>query len=272
MRAFLPFRGEEEIDHKSRLIVHNEPKSPIAESYRSLRTNLKFVEGISGKSLIVTSAGPREGKTTVLINLGLTTAQMGAKTLLVDSDLRRPTIYKTFKTKREPGLDDVLSGGFAWQEAIQGLSDILLGGMTLEEASKTPGLDHLFILSSGRIPLNPAELLGSREMGNLMEDLRKNFDVILYDTPPILPVTDAVLLAPKVDGVVIVYEIGRTARSALMRAKQQVESGGGKTLGIVLNHIKAEEEADASYAYYHYKYSGRKKKEEEAEQITSTRK
>ncbi|MBI4436018.1 MAG: polysaccharide biosynthesis tyrosine autokinase [Candidatus Omnitrophica bacterium] len=272
MRTLFPFFEEEEIDHRSRLIVHDQPKSPIAESYRSLRTNLKFIEGITGKTLIVTSAGPREGKTTILINLGLTTAQMGAKTLLIDSDLRRPTIHKTFKINREPGLAEVLSGGFAWQEAVQGLSDILLGGMTLEEASKTPGLDHLFLMTSGKIPLNPSELLGSREMTHLMEELRKNFDVILYDAPPILPVTDAVLLAPKVDGVVIVYEIGRTARSALMRAKQQVESGGGKAVGIVLNHIKAEEEADASYAYYHYKYYGRKRSEDETEQAAHVRK
>ena len=254
-----PFFGKRggEINHKARLIVHDQPKSSIAESYRSLRTNLKFSEGITGKSLVIASSGPQEGKTTVLINLGLTTAQMGAKTLVVDTDLRRPTIYKTFQLNREPGLSEILTAGVSWQEIIRGLSDILLGGMSLDEASKTPGLDNFFILPSGRIPLNPSEILGSREMDILLSELKKNFDVVLYDSPPILPVTDASLLAPKVDGVVLVYEIGRTARSALLRAKQQIESSGGKVLGVVLNHIKTETEPDTAYSYYHYKYYGR---------------
>lgn len=258
-------KPEDEIDYKARLIVHDQPKSAIAEAYRNLRTNLKFSEGITGKSLIISSSGPQEGKSTVLINLGLTTAQMGVKTLVVDSDLRRPSVYKTFRLKREPGLYEVLTGGSPWQEMIQGLPDILLGGMTLDEASKTPGLDHFFILPSGRIPLTPSELLGSREMDILLEELRKHFDVVLYDSPPILPVTDASLLAPKVDGVVIVYEIGKTARGALLRAKQQIESVGGKVLGLVLNHIKPQVEAGEGYPYYHYKYYGGTKKEETQE-------
>jgi len=251
---------EEEIDHKARLIVHDQPKSSIAESYRSLRTNLKFSEGVTGKSLVVTSSGPQEGKSTVLINLGLTTAQMGSKTLVVDSDLRRPSIYKTFKVDREPGLYEVLTGGTPWQEVVRGIPDMLLGGMALDEVSKTPGLDHFFIMPAGRLPLNPSEILASREVDDLLLELRKNFDVILYDTPPILPVTDAALLAPKVDGVVIVYEIGRTARSALLRAKQQIESVGGKVIGIVLNHIKSESESTSGYPYYHYRYYGQEKK------------
>ena len=251
-----------ELDRKARMIVHNEPKSPIAEAYRSLRTNLKF-GGEAGRSLVVTSASPQEGKTTVLVNLGLTTAQMGSRTLLIESDLRRPTVSRTFQVPREPGLSEVLSGAAKWQECLRGLSDLLLGGMPLDEAAKTPGLDHLFFLSSGRIPLNPAELLGSEEMAVLIEEFRQHFDVILYDAPPVLPITDAALLAPKVDGTILVYEVGRTARSALVRAKSQIESGGGKVLGVVLNHIKAEAEFDSGYRYYyHYKYYGREKESE----------
>ena len=254
-----------EVDRKARMVVHNDPKSPIAESYRSLRTNLKFA-GEMGRSLVITSTSPREGKTTVLVNLALTTAQMGSRTLLVESDLRRPSISRTFQIQREPGLSDVLSGATQWQECVRSLSDFLLGGMTLDEAAKTPGLDHLFILTGGRIPLNPAELLGSGEMVVLIEELRQNFDVILYDAPPVLPITDAALIAPKVDGTILVYEIGRTARSALVRAKSQIESGGGKVLGVVLNHIKAETELDSGYRYYyHYKYYGREKGEKETE-------
>ena len=265
MHVWQRFRTKEspELDRKARMVVHNEPKSPIAEAYRSLRTNLKF-GGEAGRSLVVTSTSPREGKTAVLINLGLTTAQMGSRTLLVESDLRRPTVSRTFQIQREPGLNEVLSGAARWQDCLRGLADLLLGGMPLDEASKTPGLDHLFILPAGRIPLNPAELLGSGEMVVLIEELRQHFDVILYDAPPVLPITDAALIAPKVDGTLLVYEIGRTARSALVRAKSQIESGGGKVLGVVLNHIKAETELDSGYRYYyHYKYYGREKGEKE---------
>lgn len=247
-------------DRRARLIVHHEPKSPIAEAYRTLRTNLKLGGGEKGRSLVITSTSPREGKSTVLVNLGLTTAQIGSKTLLVESDMRRPTISKTFQITREPGLNEVITGGVTWQAAIRDLSDFLLGGMNLDEAAKTPGLDYLFILTCGKIPLTPSELLASEEMGTLMEELRRHFDVILYDAPPVLPITDAALLAPLVDGTLLVYEVGRTARSALVRAKGQIESVGGHVLGVVLNHIRAEAEFASGYRYYyHYKYYGREK-------------
>ena len=260
-----------ELDRKARLVVHNDPKSPMAEAYRSLRTNLKFGAGPNGRSLVVTSTNPREGKTAVLVNLGLTTAQMGSRTLLVESDLRRPTVSRTFQIPREPGLSEVLSGAVKWQECVRGLSDFLLGGMALDEAAKTPGLDHLFILTAGQIPSNPAELLGSEEMGLLIEELKQHFDVILYDAPPILPITDAALLAPKTDGTLLVYEVGRTARSALSRAKSQIISVGGQVVGVVLTHIKSEAEGGADYgAYYHYRYYG-SEKESEAEDFLQKR-
>lgn len=246
-----------------RLIVHDRPKSPIAEAYRTLRTNLRLAEP-GKKFILVTSAGPKEGKTTIMVNLGLTSAQMGNKTLLVSTDLRRPALYQTFGINREPGLHEILSNTISWEKAIKSISDLLIGKMGFEEVMKAPGLDNLHILESGHIPLNPSELLASKEMARLIEQLKTNFDVVLFDSPPTLPITDALILAPKLDGVVIIYEIGRTARGALLRAKNQLESAGAKILGIVLNHIRPETEMYPTYypRYYHYKYYGSEKKEE----------
>ncbi|NQS99492.1 MAG: polysaccharide biosynthesis tyrosine autokinase, partial [Candidatus Omnitrophica bacterium] len=240
---------------KARLIVHDQPKSPIAEAYRTLRTNLKLT-GAERKTLLVTSAGPREGKTTVLVNLALTAAQMGNRTLIVSSDLRRPALYQTFGLQREPGLNEVLSEAIEWKKALRRLSDLLIGVMGFDQLLKTPGLDNLSILTSGRIPLNPSELLGSKAAANLIEQLKAEFDVVLFDSPPILPITDAVLLAPKVDGVILVYETGRTAKAALLRAKSLLESVGAKMLGVVLNHIQPEMEMYPAYypRYHRYKY------------------
>ncbi|MBN3038775.1 MAG: polysaccharide biosynthesis tyrosine autokinase [Candidatus Omnitrophica bacterium] len=244
-----------------RRIVHDQPKSPIAETYRTLRTNLK-ISAAGRKIFLITSTGPREGKTTVLTNLALTCAQMGNKTLLVSTDLRRPALYKTFGIKREPGLNEVLARTLKWEKAVKGISDILIGAMGFDEAMKTPGLDNLSIFTSGHIPLNPSELLASKEMQALIEELKSKFDVILLDSPPTLPITDAMLLAPKVDGVILVYEIGRTARAALLRAKNQLESTGAKILGIVLNHIRPETEMYPTYypQYYRYRYYGQEEK------------
>lgn len=261
-----------------RLIVHHKPKSPMAEAYRNLRTNLKFSP--TQRTFLVTSAGPCEGKTTILTNLGLSVAQKGVKTVLVSSDLRRPVLAKTFGIKREPGLNEVITGTTSLEDALRNVSDIMLGDMQLDDIMKAPGMENVWILPSGHLPLNPAELLESKELPKLIEDLKKRFDVILFDSPPILPITDASLLAPKVDSVVVCYEIGRTARAALLRAKIQLESTGAKISGVVLNHITPQTETVAPYPYYRsrYKYgyyeeegkSGRKRKTEEGQEESSS--
>jgi Mrp family chromosome partitioning ATPase len=242
---------------KVRLVSHFQPKSPAAEAYRTLRTNIQFTD--QRKSLVISSAGPKEGKSSILINLGVTAAQDNYKTLLVSTDLRKPTIYHTFGLKREPGLYEVLSGSVSLEKALRSLPDFLMGKIGFDEILKTPGLDNLKILSTGYLASNPAELLSSKEMTNLIKEVRDKFDIILYDSPPILPVTDAAILGSQCDGVVLVYEVGRTARSALFRAKRQLESVGCKILGIVLNHVRQETTIDTTYHYYHYRYYGRKK-------------
>ncbi len=236
-----------------RLITHYEPKSLIAESCRNIRTNLKL--NPSKKTILVTSSGTQEGKTTILINLGLAVAQTGAKTLLVSSDLRRPAIAKTFGVNREPGLTDFIAGTVPLRDAFRNISDLILSDRKLEEITKSPGLENLWILPCGKLPHNPAEILQSREWDYLVKGLKQEFDFIFFDTPPVLAVTDASIIASGVDSVVMCYEMGRISREALLRAKTQIESVGTHISGIILNQIKSQAQAMEPYPYYtSYRY------------------
>lgn len=260
MKLF-PLRKSEAEEAYIRLIVHHKPKSPTAEAYRNLRTNLKL--GPSQKTFLVTSAGPREGKSTILTNLGLSVAQKGLKTLLVSSDLRRPALAKSFGIKRELGLTELITETGNLEDALRSVSDVMLGEMQFDEIMKAPGMENIWILPAGHLPPNPAEVLESKKLPELIEQLKKRFDVIFFDSPPVLPVTDASLLASKVDSVIVCYEIGRTARDALLRAKIQLESVGAKILGVVLNHITPQTEMMAGYPYYYrykYRYYGKEEK------------
>lgn len=257
LRSFFSSQKKHLSEYYMRLIVHYEPNSVLAEAYRSIRTNLKL--GPALKTLLVTSAGPREGKSTLITNLGLAIAQTGAKVLLVSSDLRRPTVAKSFGLNEEPGLNEVLTKVMDLDKVVGTISDIMLGNMKMDDIMKTPGIENIFILGAGHIPARPAELLNSPDMKKLMAELRKKFDFVLFDAPPVLPIADAMLLADKVDGVVLVYEAGKTARSALLRTKSQIASAGGNIIGIVLNHIKPGTEIVANYPYYYrYRYGDSK--------------
>jgi len=236
----------------ARLLVHHEPESIIAEAYRGIRTNLKL--GPSRKVILITSAGPREGKTTVLTNLGLAIAETGMKTLLVSSDLRRPAVAKSFGMKEENGFTEVVTKVITLQQAIRNISDIMLGEMKLEDIIKTPGIENIFVLPSGHSPPNAAEILEAKDIGGLVAELKSKFDIIIFDSPPVLPLTDASLIAPYMDAVVMVYEMGRTSREALVRTKVQLEAVGAKIAGLVLNHIKPQMEALQGTPYYYYKY------------------
>ncbi|MFA5118450.1 MAG: polysaccharide biosynthesis tyrosine autokinase [Candidatus Omnitrophota bacterium] len=249
---FSPPEKTEEQERLIRLFAHYNPKSPTTEAYRNIHTNLKL--NPSRKTIMVTSSGPREGKSSIAVNLSIVIAQAGLKTLLVSADLRRPVIAKTFGIKKEPGLNELLTGTIPLEEALKNVTDLMMGEMNFEEIRMTPGLENIWLLTSGRLPFNPAELIESRELNNVIEKLKMKFEVIIFDSPPILPVTDASLLAPKIDCVVVVYEIGRTSREALIRAKGQLESVGAKIAGIVLNHTKPQTEAIATYPYYSHKY------------------
>lgn len=255
-------RGKEKFLHmKSQLLIHFSSSSPVFEAYRILRTKIQGEvfkkEDIKGKVLLLTSSGPEEGKSITISNLAIVMAQGGVRTLLIDADLRRSVIHKVFGLKiKEPGLCDVLRGTVKPKDAIRTFVDIIIGESGFDEIIKMPGLDNLSILTSGSSSTTPAELLAAPEMTNLLESLKKDFDLILIDTPPVLAVTDAVILASKADGVILVYRVGKTARSILSRSKTHLVESGARVVGIILNNISPEMEMRYGY-YYQYKYYGK---------------
>lgn len=230
---------------ESRLVTHLEPKSPISEAYRSIRTNIQFAKlGKEIKTLIVTSSGPKEGKSTTVANLAITLAQLGNKTLLIDGDLRRPVVHSIFGVSKENGLTQYL------------IKNIPLGNVIKETVIK-----DLSVITSGLLPPNPSELLSGKSMDELLVKLRDKFDFILIDTPPVIAVTDAAVLSTKVDGTILVIKANETRKEAFDRAKGLLESVDANLIGAVLNGIKNDGKYGSSYYYYYYYsyYGGDKK-------------
>jgi Mrp family chromosome partitioning ATPase/uncharacterized protein involved in exopolysaccharide biosynthesis/cell division septation protein DedD len=238
------------------LITHFDPKSPVAEAYRTLRTKIQFARlERMAKTIVVTSPTLQEGKTTTIVNLALTMAQNGQKTLLLGSNLRRPSIYRFFGIEREPGLSDILVGNAEWHECIRTVADILMGRFEMEDIMASPGLDNLHIIEAGPIPANPSELLSTPAMANFLRAVREEYDVVLIDTPPVLPVTDSTVVASQVDAVILVYQAGKVGRLVLKRAKIHLESARARVLGVVLNDVQTEV-AGYQYAHYYTHYYG----------------
>lgn len=247
---------------RKKLIVNFTSSNSFVEAYHTLLTNVKFAT-IQNKlnSLLFTSAGPREGKTVCAINFCLGIASQGLRVILIESDLRRPSISKLFGLSREPGLTDVLLGNIPLTKAIRGTTDFLLGELELDKLLKFPGIENFKILTSGKLPPNPIEVLSSDEMSGVIDELKNNFDFVVFDTPPIMSVVDATILAPYVGGCILVYEVGRIVRGALKRTKLQIENANGKVIGLVLNNISITEMKPIYGYYYSYKYYGEKKPE-----------
>lgn len=237
----------------SRLVCLYDEKSVISEGFRSLRTNIQFAsrEG-QAKTFLFTSAGLGEGKTTTIVNLALTMAQDGKRVLLVDADLRRPFVHARLGLERSPGLSEVLIGGVPWREAVRTVTDLMIGLLGVDRIVNTPGIDLLNVMTSGHVPHNPAEYINSAKFLEVIKEMRDEYDVVLFDTPPILPIADAVMMSAKVDGVILVYQVGRIGRSALKRAKFLVEHAQGRVLGTVLTNVRAE--ITPEYGYYRYEY------------------
>ena len=203
------------------MIVFEEPMSPAAETFRMIRTNLAFMsQDAPLRSLVVTSALPLEGKTTVATNLATSLAQFGRSTLLVDADLRRPRVHRVFKVDKDVGL-----------------TSLVVGEATLREAIRPTQVDGLSVLPAGPIPPNPSELLHSSAFGRLKEDLLLHYDWVIFDSPPMGAVTDAAVLAPQVDGVLLVVRAGRTTGDSILSAKKQLTSVSARLVGSVLNDI-----------------------------------
>lgn len=219
---------------KRPVIAVSNPKSPISEAYRTLRTNIQF-SGIDGdlQTLMVTSASPWEGKSTTISNLAAVYAQGDKQVLLIDADLRKPTAHHTFSLSNRLGLTDVLSGRCSLDDAIKGA-----------EVAK------LSILPAGTIPPNPTEMLGSSKMSRLLEELKMSYDIILIDTPPVLAVSDAQIVSRQCDGVILVVDSGRIKRDLVKRAKDSLMFVQARLLGVVLNNV-SRKHAKADYDYYY---------------------
>ncbi len=264
-RPALASMDPETLSRHALLVSHFDPKSPVAEAFRSLRTRLQFATMEQpGKLFLLTSPSLQEGKTTTIVNLAIALSQAGQKTLLVGANLRRPSIHKFFGIDRDPGLTDVLLGNQRWQDCVRTVADILMGRFEMEDIMVAPGLDNLHILESGPIPPNPSELLSTPQMAEFIREVRQRYDIVLFDAPPVLPVTDAAIIASQMDGVILVYQAGKVGRLALKRAKIQLESAKAKVWGVVLNDLGAEMAGYAPYTAYYTHYYGEEGTGEEA--------
>ncbi|MCM3729092.1 CpsD/CapB family tyrosine-protein kinase [Neobacillus cucumis] len=225
-------KNKKALSNKRNIITKFDSKSPISEQYRTIRTNIQFSSVDNEvKSLMVTSSGPGEGKSTTVANLAVVFAQQGKKVLLVDADLRKPTVHYTFN-----------------QTNTFGLTSVLTRQLTLDKAVADTGEKNLFVLTSGPIPPNPAELLSSKAMEQFYQDALDLFDIVLFDTPPLLAVTDAQILANKCEGTILVVSSGKTEKDQVVKAKELLDSAQSKLLGVVLNNKKMK---DTNYYYYY---------------------
>lgn len=217
----------------TKLIVQNNPKSPVSEAYRTLRTNIQFASfDKSIKTILVTSSGPQEGKSTTAGNLALTLAETSQRVLMIDCDLRRPTLHKNFRISNRSGL-----------------SNLLIENLRIEDVVVKHG-EKLDLLPSGTIPPSPAEMLSSNRMKSFLEEMKNVYDYIVLDTPPVIAVTDAQILSTMADGVLLVASSGEVEREALIRAKDLLQRVNANILGVVLN--KVEVKGRRGYGYYYY--------------------
>ncbi|HZK25103.1 MAG TPA: CpsD/CapB family tyrosine-protein kinase [Oscillospiraceae bacterium] len=219
--------------YAERLITFRNPKSPVSEAFRTVRTNIEFSDiDHKLKTIMVTSSIPSEGKSTLTSNIAVAMAMSGKNILIIDADLRSPTQHKCFNVRN-----------------LHGLTNLLLDEtLSLEDVLVYPSQENLILLTTGPLPPNPAELLGSERMRNFVASLANHFDVILIDAPPVLPVTDAAILASYVDGVVMVAAAGNVPREQALLAKEQLIKAKANILGVVLNKVSAN--SKPYYGYY----------------------
>ncbi|QWF36059.1 CpsD/CapB family tyrosine-protein kinase [Latilactobacillus curvatus] len=234
------FKKEKSLDQASMkegvgLITLTDPTSVIAEQFRTVRTNIQF-SSIDQKlrSVVFTSAGPSQGKSTVSANVAVTWADQGVDVLLVDADMRRPTVHQTFQVPNKRGLTSLLTDEtFDLTNTIQ----------------KTP-VEHLFVLPCGDVPPNPSELLNTKKMDKLIQELTKHFDLVIFDVSPVISVTDAQILASKVDGTILVVPQGIVEKGSVAKAKELLEVVNARILGTIMNRVKAENTGGYYGGYY----------------------
>mgnify|MGYP000891277713 CR=1 FL=1 len=209
------------------LVTITDPRSPAAEAYRTLRTNLSFYSLDQPiRTLVVTSPAPGEGKSTAVANLAVTMAQSGRRTILVDCDLRRPTLHELFSLPMSPGLTSL---------ALEDLTELPL---------QETGIDNLWLLSSGPKPPNPADLLGANRMDQVISLLSGLADVVLFDAPPVIAASDAVILGAKADGVLLVIQAGKSRRDQAERARELLKQAKVRLVGVALTNAPRESGAE----------------------------
>lgn len=236
--GYVPSVTEARSDTEKALVVHQHPTSVITESFRAVRTSILFAfpQDRPLKTILVTAAVPEEGKSFFSANLSQVFSQLNERVILIDIDMRKPKLYKSF------GL-----------EQKNGLSNFLAGSVAMDVIIKPSLIKNLSLITSGTIPPNPSELLSSGKIHSLLDELKTKFDRIIVDSPPILSVADASLLANMVDGVVLVLKGGSTRMEAVVKAKEKILEAKGKIIGVVVNNISPQKED--RYYYYHYYYS-----------------
>jgi capsular exopolysaccharide synthesis family protein len=238
--GIIPMLDESELaeatDNNRDLYVHRNPGSRIAECCRSLRTNIMFSAADRVlKTIVVSSANPREGKTTSVIYLGTTFAQSGQRVLLVDTDMRRPRLHASTDVSRQTGL-----------------TNLILGEHNYDEFIKKTEIPNLFVLPCGPLPPNPAELLMSQRFQNVLAELTSRFDRVILDSPPLGMVTDAVVLSKKTDGAILIVKAGATLREDIKRSARQIRSVNGTIFGVIVNAIEPDHRDGYYYSYYGY--------------------
>ncbi|TDM34392.1 CpsD/CapB family tyrosine-protein kinase [Macrococcoides canis] len=223
-----------QLPKERKLITHLYPKSTISEQYRMIRSNIMF-SGIDHeiKKIVVTSAAPSAGKSTTAANIAVAYAQAGKNVLLIDGDLRKPTVQYTFETKN-----------------VFGLSNLITNQINLAQAIQNTQVENLSIMTSGPIPPNPSELLTSNRFKELVSNFEEYFDMIIIDTPPVLAVTDAVIMSTLVDGTILVTNVETNNKHHLIKAKEVLQKSNANILGIVLNNVEKSSEDDYYYEYY----------------------
>ncbi len=235
-----------------KLVTIDQPRSPVAESFRSLRTNLQYASvDFPIRTLLVTSPSPSDGKTTIAANLGIVLAQSGRRVVLIDADLRRPRIHKVFNIPNRSGMSNIF----------------VESPISLDGSLQKTETENLSIMPSGEMPPNPSELLGSGKMFEILSLIREQADVIIIDSPPVMAVTDSAVLAPRVDGVLLVVKPGVTKLAVAAQAVEQLSRVNANILGVVLNEVDFSKSRYSYYQYkgYYYSYSayyseGKKKK------------
>ena len=243
MKSFKLLNGAKNLDNlQRRLITHESPKSPVSEAYRHLRTNLLYTQANkdSKNTIMVSSPGPGEGKTTTIINLAITFANLGKKTILIDSDLRKPVLHKVFNTEKDKGLTHYLCD----TDSDIGLGDII----------KNTEIQNLSLITCGLIPPNPSELLASEKMEKLICELESQYDIVLLDAPPIMAVTDAILLSKYVSKFILLVRVGVSDKGGTARSIESLNQVNTKVSGIVMNALDANNSSYYNNYYYYQNY------------------